>query len=162
MVRLIHNVFIHGKRPSIVDSGKTLRMNTLAERLKFARQQAGFRTATEAAESLGVGAPTYTHHENGTRAPRNDDLAHYARRFRVTTDWLLTGKTGGITDSSCMSAVRTIKRYLSGKSFDQLSAEDLGEILLVVAHSIDRDPAAVSASGTMIQEMLDERLRRAT
>lgn len=133
-------------------------MKTLAERLKFARQQAGFRTALEAAESLGIGGPTYTHHENGTRVPRGEDIARYARRFRVTTDWLLTGKTAGITDSSCMSAVRSIKQHLNGRAFERLGAEDLAEILLIVAHSIDRDPN--SASPAMIQEILDQRLRR--
>ncbi len=63
----------------------------VGQRLKEARKRAGFRTAKEAAESLGVAYPTYSQHENGTRGIlREAEL--YARRFKVSLDWLLRGK----------------------------------------------------------------------
>ncbi|MCE7028440.1 S24 family peptidase [Jiella avicenniae] len=40
---------------------------------------------------MGVGIPTYTHHENGTRAYGPDDAVTYARRFKTTPEWLLFG-----------------------------------------------------------------------
>jgi hypothetical protein len=61
------------------------------ERLKWARTQRGFADATAAAEALGVKAATYLGHENGsrgiTRAARR-----YAEFFRVSYEWLMTGK----------------------------------------------------------------------
>ena len=66
-------------------------MTANAERLREARKRAGFTSAVEAAASLGVAYPTYMHHENGTRGFTRH-AAHYARRFRVSLDWLLSGK----------------------------------------------------------------------
>ncbi|MEI3850065.1 MULTISPECIES: XRE family transcriptional regulator [unclassified Ensifer] len=66
----------------------------VGQRLKLARKSAGFKTAREAAESLGVRYPTYSQHENGTRGiVREAEL--YARRFKVSLDWLLRGKGAG-------------------------------------------------------------------
>ena len=66
----------------------------IGQRLKEARKAAGFKTAKAAAESLGVAYPTYSQHENGTRGiVREADL--YARRFKVSLDWLMRGKGAG-------------------------------------------------------------------
>lgn len=66
----------------------------IGERLKAAREAAGFKTAKQAAQSLGVSYPTYVQHENGTRGiVREADL--YARRFRVSLDWLMRGRGAG-------------------------------------------------------------------
>lgn len=67
----------------------------IGKRLKEARKAAGFKTAKAAAESLGVPYPTYSQHENGTRGiVREADL--YARRYKITLDWLMRGKGPGI------------------------------------------------------------------
>jgi phage repressor protein C with HTH and peptisase S24 domain len=61
------------------------------ERLAEARRAAGYDTATDAAAALGVHAPTYLHHENGTRGfSRVAD--RYARFYRVNLEWLMTGR----------------------------------------------------------------------
>lgn len=67
----------------------------IAARLREARAAASFRNATEAAASLGVKYPTYAGHENGTRAVGVEDAILYARRFKVSLDWLLTGSGRG-------------------------------------------------------------------
>ncbi|MER8959337.1 XRE family transcriptional regulator [Mesorhizobium sp. M0701] len=67
----------------------------IADRLKTARINAGFRSAREAAASLAVPYQTYAAHENGHRAFDNQAAAQYARRFRISTDWLLTGRGDG-------------------------------------------------------------------
>lgn len=66
-------------------------MDTPADRLRAARRRAGYLSAAEAAISLGVAVPTYAHHENGTRGFARH-AAHYAKRFRVPVEWLLTGE----------------------------------------------------------------------
>lgn len=61
------------------------------DRLRQARQEAGFRSATAAAAALGVKAPTYTSHENGTRDFGDAEAARYARAFNVAVAWLVFG-----------------------------------------------------------------------
>src|SRR5690349_962116 len=61
------------------------------QRLRRAREQAGFARASDAARAMGVEEPTYLGHENGSRglsraAPR------YARFFGVSLDWLIDGR----------------------------------------------------------------------
>jgi phage repressor protein C with HTH and peptisase S24 domain len=67
-------------------------METISERLRQARQDAGFADAVEAAASLGIKYPTYVAHENGSRGFGRTKAELYARKFKVSLEWLLTGK----------------------------------------------------------------------
>ncbi len=58
-------------------------------RLRQARINAGFRTASDAARQLGIAGPTYLAHENGTRTIRHDMAIFYAQQYGVSTDWLM-------------------------------------------------------------------------
>lgn len=62
------------------------------ERLKQARKDAGYKTARQAAEALGITYSTYAGHENGSVSIPRDRALHYSQRFHITVDWLLTGK----------------------------------------------------------------------
>lgn len=64
----------------------------IANRLRDARIKAGFKSVVEAAKRLGVPYQTYAAHENGNRAFDNESAAVYARRYKVSLDWLLTGR----------------------------------------------------------------------
>lgn len=68
-------------------------MDSIADRLKEARKAAGFKSAADAANALNVAYPTYAGHENGSRGLTTEALELYARRFKVSADWLLKGKT---------------------------------------------------------------------
>lgn len=67
------------------------RLDEQAERLRQARQQRGFDSAKAAAERFGFNYNTYSQHERGvagiTRA-----AATYARAYKVSEAWLLTGE----------------------------------------------------------------------
>ena len=65
------------------------------ERLKWARERAGFDDASAAARRFGWNENTYRSHENGARGLR---LAapEYAKCFKVTVGWLLVGE-GALT-----------------------------------------------------------------
>lgn len=65
--------------------------NNVHTRLEQARKNAGYATAREAAEALGVSYPTYAAHENGQRGLARA-AERYAKFFKVSIDWLLTGK----------------------------------------------------------------------
>jgi phage repressor protein C with HTH and peptisase S24 domain len=76
----MHNYFMHNAF-----------MTEMHERLIWARKEAGYETAREAAVALGVREPTYMGHENGFRGFKsNAEL--YARKFKVNLEWLLTGR----------------------------------------------------------------------
>jgi SOS-response transcriptional repressor LexA len=65
---------------------------TAAERLKTARIQRGFETATSAAESFGWKQVTYISNENGYAPFSYKRANQYARAFRVSAEWLYSGK----------------------------------------------------------------------
>jgi phage repressor protein C with HTH and peptisase S24 domain len=67
---------------------------SVAERLKAARQAAGFENAADAARRFGWAQSTYFGHENGSRGFRADTASEYARAFKVTQEWLLFGRGG--------------------------------------------------------------------
>lgn len=67
----------------------------MGDRLKRAREGAGYVSAKLAAESMGVSVPTYIQHENGTRNFPADRAQRYARFFRTTPEWLLYGREIG-------------------------------------------------------------------
>lgn len=62
------------------------------DRLKKAREQAGFETATDAARKFGWTETTYRAHENGQRNIPRERAPIYARAFRVSPEWLLYGR----------------------------------------------------------------------
>lgn len=82
-------------RPMLMKWSHNRRMEQLNGRLLAARKAAGYTTAALAAEAMGVPYSTYAAHENGSRGVRRELLARYASRFKITTDWLLTGKGDG-------------------------------------------------------------------
>ena len=99
MLSVMQNASLQSKRLLHHGVGYALRMPNPNARLKRARINAGFKTAKDAAESLGVPISTYLGHENGFRGFPAKKAALYARRFKVTEQWLLYGKGPGIGDS---------------------------------------------------------------
>ena len=71
-------------------------MKTPAERLRWARRQAGFGSAAAFARALGIPEVTYRAHEKGHTGTGGRGLSEraardYARRLGVDWAWLLTG-----------------------------------------------------------------------
>jgi transcriptional regulator with XRE-family HTH domain len=69
-------------------------MSNPNERLRQVRE-ARYATAVEAAEAIGTKVSTYIQHENGIRGSGSIPRAaaeRYAKFFRVSLDWLLSGK----------------------------------------------------------------------
>lgn len=62
----------------------------LADRLKDARVAANLDKRAVAAR-MGMSESAIRHHENGTREPDLETLWRYAKLYRVSTDWLLSG-----------------------------------------------------------------------
>lgn len=67
------------------------------ERLRWARIQAGFPTATAAAKSLGLNKDTYSAYEREPGMSKVTSLDHqraiqFARKFKVSWTWLLANE----------------------------------------------------------------------
>ena len=82
-------------------------MDTQAERLQHARREAGYHSASKAAEAMGVPTPTYLAHENGGKGLSRAG-ERYAQFFHVSLAWLLAGQgemTGGSSSIPLMGLV---------------------------------------------------------
>lgn len=75
----------------------------MAGRLAKARKHAGYETVADAARSLGVKYPTYASHENGSAGIRHPVAEKYARKYRVSLEWLLSGR-GDMTTHGAIPA----------------------------------------------------------
>jgi hypothetical protein len=64
---------------------------TAADRLRAAREAAGYRSARLAAAAMGIGYSTYLGHENGQNGFTADQAEVYAKAFGVTGAHLMFG-----------------------------------------------------------------------
>lgn len=68
-------------------------METPAERLKTARERAGFADAKSAAKAFGWSYEAYKKHESGDNGLRPTVAEKYAAAFNVAPEWLLYGSS---------------------------------------------------------------------
>ena len=61
-------------------------------RLKQARLEAGFSSATAAIETCGWNSSKYRAHENGQNSYKVEDAKMYAKAYGVSSAWLLVGE----------------------------------------------------------------------
>lgn len=67
-------------------------MGDVGDRLRQMRIKAGFTSARKAAQALGVKESTYASHENGQTEPGREEVQFYARRFKASFTYILTGE----------------------------------------------------------------------
>lgn len=110
-------------------------METLAERLKWAREHHGrYKTATDAARAFGWIVSSYLGHENGDRpGGRLDTIKRYAKAYGVRWEWLLDG-SGQPTAKAADSMVPIAGYVSAGAEFTPFADDDpgLGDAPLVV------------------------------
>jgi len=102
-----------------------------AERLKHSRISAGFKTASAAAEYMGVPYGTYSGHENGSRGIKEEELRQYSKIFKVSLYWLAFGANRP-----------KVKLNLIGQAGSQPAKTSTGQKILEI------DPPFPIASGT--------------
>jgi transcriptional regulator with XRE-family HTH domain len=76
-------------------------------RIKSAREAAGYKTRRAAADALGMPATTYYGYEDlgSHKAPSRDSVMRLSRKFKVSADWLLTGKTQPSSPNKAIAVV---------------------------------------------------------
>lgn len=100
---------------------------TFQERLRYYRERAGYKSAKEFAEKLGMGYTTYVAYENKDREPRYEVLCNIARLLDVTPNDLL-----GFTEKD------ELQRYIdlcndSGIKARQVTSKDGSRVQLIIA-----------------------------
>lgn len=105
------------------------------ERLKWARLHAGFETATAAAESLGMKKDTYTAYEREPGKSKHTTLDHqsairFAKKFKVSWEWLLIGQGTPFTKSLTSAQQRTLNAMAEASEPEQELAARLVETAL--------------------------------
>lgn len=105
-----------------------IQMTEPFERLQKAREDAGFAGPTEAARAFGWGVSTYLSHENGTRGLRPDTADRYARAFRVTTEWILFGRTKRARAPGSPPTVPLLGYVAAGATAHFTAGGELGEV----------------------------------
>ena len=91
-------------QPEHVEMSKSAPLpRSKCQRLKKAREDAGFRSAAQAAKALDISISTYTTHENGSRDFKEDVAQRYAEKFGVDLAWLLLGEHTGQSSSASIS-----------------------------------------------------------
>lgn len=86
--------FISAVNPTCTRKGDNSFVMEPFQRLKIAREKAGYAMASDAARAFGWMQVTYRHHENGTRNFTKDRAIAYARAFKVSPEWLMLGRDG--------------------------------------------------------------------
>ena len=67
-------------------------LDSVAARLRHAREAAGFRNSTDFCRAQGLRHNTYDHHETGRRGIKLQTLKDYASMLRVNLAWLVEGE----------------------------------------------------------------------
>lgn len=109
-------------------------METLGDRIKKSRINAGYKTQSQVADRLSVIRQTISHWENGTRTPDAESLSKLADLFGVTTDYLLGKESKIVTQKHLTNVNNRIKEDLGEDvevmfrditSFDEAEKEEL-------------------------------------
>lgn len=99
-----------------------------AERLRLARQEAGFEDAASAARAFGWPVVSYRSHENGIRGLRPMVAKRYARAYKVSAAWLMSGEgtmRGPGIDAQLMELPKSVSDELIA-SFNRIIATTKG------------------------------------
>ncbi len=99
-------------------------MNTIADRLRIAREQAGISQG-QVAKMFGMHRPTISEIEAGRRRVTAEELAEFARTYEVSVTWLM-GTEG--TDDEIDDRVRLAARELA-----KLKSKDLDKVLRLLS-----------------------------
>lgn len=94
--------------------------HSMSDRLRLAREFAGYNSARSAALAIGINPSTYGAHENGQNNFKPRDAELYSSAFGVSASWLLTGVPIEPSDRHAqMGMVRAIGRTPADEADDE-------------------------------------------
>ena len=111
----------------IFEKNTVLAMESSADRLRYAREQMGIATPTDAIARFGWTKSTYYGHENGSRGLTRHTARNYAKAYHISIDWLLTG-IGKLRDPILQRLIENYHQLAPGL---QKSLADISDTLSV-------------------------------
>lgn len=123
-------------------------MNEKHERLRQARMDAGFATASAAATALGVTASTYRAHENGQNDFQLAEAEVYGAKFGVSPFFLLTGKAGAEANISAPPIVDSPNATMRGK------LNGAGRMIPVYGRAVGGVDGEFEMNGSILYEVM--------
>ncbi|KKL56197.1 hypothetical protein LCGC14_2247830, partial [marine sediment metagenome] len=82
---------VTGSVLTVSDGVRPPELSSMGDRLKWAQENAGFATQTDAAAALGIARSRYSNWINGVSDIRKDVAQQIADKFKVPVAWLLFG-----------------------------------------------------------------------
>lgn len=140
-------------------------MQTPADRLKAARIAAGYETALDASEAMGIPSATYNQAERSTRALTEARAQRYAKFFRTTPEWLLYGRGRSGAEPSVAELEAMIRQVLAEVLTLDVKIADLPNIVAPSLHrqlQLHRDGAVPQLTDGRQALLSDGRSRPAT
>lgn len=130
------------------------------DRLRLAREQRGFDSASEAAEALGVPYGTYSGHENGSRGITRSNAARYAAFFGVSPAWLEHGEGDGPTNPHFEPSVfrerQSLRSHIAELKTDQVRLDQAIAVVEGAMLSAGLNPEYLIDLRKLIRECLEE------
>lgn len=127
-------------------------MDSMAERLKKARSDAGYASAVDAVRAFGWTPSTYYGHENGRANISRSAAIRYAKAFKIDPAWLLYGKPSSSSNKPYFESVTQIPvrgAVAAGRwlEFDDLEQDALAPIYAVAGRFPMEEQFAFKVSG---------------
>lgn len=117
-------------------------MSDMHERLRQARLKAGFKSARSAAIAGGWTVSTYAAHENGQNKYSADEAIQYAKKYKTSASWLLTGEE---ISTNFISKERQDDMYIIDKSKAVIAISQMLMITAKRQHLLDIETAEDAA-----------------
>lgn len=99
----------------------------VAKRLRETRKMRGYDDVKAAAKYLGMKQSTYNQYENGTRLIPVEPLSVFAKKMKVSIDWILNGE-GSLPHSSGTIWIPKISLVSAGNLTEIATIETLDDI----------------------------------
>lgn len=112
-------------------------MNTLPDRLKFAREQLNL-SQQQVADAVGMKQPSYYQLEAG-KSKRSRFINDIARVLKTNADWLMYGEGDNAPKPSHDELMQKIREIENGSSRDNSSAPE-GTVNVAIVESSDKVP----------------------
>lgn len=130
-----------------------LAMTERHERLREAREKAGYKYASEAAAALGLATSTYRAHENGQNDFGLEEAETYARKFNVSAIWLLKGTTSTTVNNNGITTTKPPHFELPNAEI-RGKVEGLGRKIPVYGQAVGGLDGEFLMNGTILYEVM--------
>jgi len=102
-------------------------MTQASDRLREAREKAGYSSAKAAAEAMGIPVATYIQHENGGRGYPASRADRYAKFFRVQACWLLYGQGEAPSEQARPPSAEQLQQMIEAAVRDVPAGASIGD-----------------------------------